>query len=88
MTVDTRKADEDVKEQLLGLVPTYYALAASSKVHFIQSLVSRLLVDKIFDAYFIGLSRELADELFSVEKHLSRFGKTRCYMTGQNAHYM
>jgi len=56
------------------LEPTYEALAPTSKVHFIQSLVSRLLVEQIFDAYFIGLSKDHAEELSKVEKHLSSYG--------------
>ena len=65
--------------------PTYEALAPASKVHFIQSLVSRLLVEQIFDAYFIGLSKDHAEELSNVEKHLSSYGKIllyiACYVT-------
>jgi activating signal cointegrator complex subunit 1 len=67
------------------LEPTYQALAPASKVHFIQSLVSRLLVEQIFDAYFIGLSKDHAEELSNVEKHLSSYGKIllyiACYVT-------
>jgi activating signal cointegrator complex subunit 1 len=67
------------------LEPTYEALAPASKVHFIQSLVSRLLVEQIFDAYFIGLSKDHAEELSNVEKHLSSYGKIllyiACYVT-------
>ncbi|KAF4631770.1 hypothetical protein G7Y89_g6350 [Cudoniella acicularis] len=66
-------ATEDVKEQLLHLVPTYESLTTTSKIHFIQSLVSRLIVELIFDAYFIGLPLEQAEELEKVEKYLSGF---------------
>jgi len=74
-TADTDKANDETKEQLLRLVPTYESLASSSKVHLIQSLVSRLLVEHIFDAYFTGLPAEHADELLKTEKYLSAFGK-------------
>jgi activating signal cointegrator complex subunit 1 len=69
------KANDETKEQLLRLVPTYESLASSSKVHLIQSLVSRLLLKHIFDAYFIGLPTEHANELSKAEKYLSTFGK-------------
>lgn len=72
---DTDKADEEVQEQLLRLVPTYQSLASSSKVHLIQSLVSRLLVEHIFEAYFIGLPSEQAEKLSEAEKYLGTFGK-------------
>jgi activating signal cointegrator complex subunit 1 len=75
INADTDKADENTKEQLLRLVPTYESLASSSKVHLIQSLVSRLLVEHIFDPYFIGLPAEHADELSKAEKYLSTFGR-------------
>ncbi|TVY83576.1 hypothetical protein LSUE1_G001240 [Lachnellula suecica] len=45
-----------------------------SKIHFVQSLVSRLLVEEVFQAYFVGLEKEHADELERVEKYLSQFG--------------
>lgn len=60
----------------MQLVPTYSALAATSKIHLIQSLVSRIMVEHIFLAYFVGLPQERSEELENVEKHLSNFGKT------------
>lgn len=75
MKVDTEKASEAMKERLLQLIPTYESLAATSKIHLVQSLVSRLLVEEIFQAYFVGLSKEHADDLDRVEKYLSGFGK-------------
>jgi hypothetical protein len=73
--IDTDKASDEMREHLLGLVPTYEALAATSKVHLIQSIVSRLFVDSIFDEYFVGLPKEHADELRNVEKYLNAFGE-------------
>lgn len=73
---DVEKANDETKEQLLKLVPTYESLATASKVHLIQSLVSRLLVDRIFNEYFIGLSREHAGDLSRVEEYLGEFGET------------
>jgi len=73
-SIDTDKANDDTKEQLLRLVPTYESLASSSKVHLIQSVVSRLLVEHIFEPYFVGISKQQAEELSNVEKYLSSFG--------------
>lgn len=59
----------------MQLVPTYSTLATTSKIHLIQSLVSRIIVEHIFLAYFVGLSRDRSEELEKVEKHLSSYGK-------------
>jgi len=75
LIVDVEKTSLEVKEILLRLVPTYEALATASKIHLIQSIISRLLVDTIFEEYFIGLPRARADELRSVEKYLGSFGQ-------------
>jgi len=68
--------DDNTKNQLLHLVPTYDTLASSSKVHLIQSLVSRILVEHIFCVYFVGLPKEQADEISRIEKYLSSIGTT------------
>lgn len=62
-------------EQLLTLVPTYEALASTSKVHLIQSIVSRIFVNSIFEQYFVGLPKEQADDLKRVENNLSSIGE-------------
>lgn len=80
--IDTGKASEGMKEQLLRLVPTYETLATTSKVHLIQSIVSRVFVNSIFEEYFVGLPDEQAKDLKNVEKYLSGFselhGPYRC----------
>jgi len=73
--IDLDKMDDNTKNQLLHLVPTYDTLASSSKVHLIQSLVSRILVEHIFCVYFVGLPKEQADEISRIEKYLSSIGK-------------
>lgn len=73
-SIVTETASDDVKEKLLRLIPTYDTLATSSKIHFIQSLVSRLLLELIFDAYFVGIPKEQAEQLENIEKYLSTFG--------------
>lgn len=75
--IDVDKASSKIKEQLLNLVPTYESLASASKIHLVQSIISRLLVDQVFEEYFIGLPKSKADELRSVEKYLQSFGKER-----------
>jgi activating signal cointegrator complex subunit 1 len=73
-----------MKEKLLHLVPTYETLATTSKVHLVQSIVSRLFVDSIFEEYFVGLPKAQSAELQSVERYLGGFGKLhgRCQWTG------
>jgi activating signal cointegrator complex subunit 1 len=73
--VDTEKTSEVTKEHLLQLVPTYEALATSSKVHLIQSIVSRIFVNSIFEEYFVGIPKEQADQLKNIEKYLGGFGE-------------
>ncbi|CZR52985.1 uncharacterized protein PAC_02863 [Phialocephala subalpina] len=68
------RMNDETKDQLLHLVPTYETLASSSKVHLIQSLVSRILVEHIFFAYFVGLPKEQADDFSKTERFLSSFG--------------
>lgn len=69
-----------MKEELLRLVPTYEALATTSKVHLVQSIVSRVFVNSIFEQYFVGLPKEHSTELQSVERYLGGFGElySRC----------
>ncbi|KAK1972152.1 hypothetical protein LY78DRAFT_566478 [Colletotrichum sublineola] len=71
--LDISAASEDVREELGQLVPMYADLEPSAKVHMLQSVVSRVLVDAIFNSYFFGLSREQAEQLKAVEQTLSSF---------------
>ncbi|KAL2071403.1 hypothetical protein VTL71DRAFT_12638 [Oculimacula yallundae] len=72
--IDPSLASESTLALLENLVPTYDSLASTSKIHLIQSLVSRLLVTHVFSAYFVGLDEDQAKELENVEKNLSAFG--------------
>lgn len=72
--VDTKKPDSTSEEELLRLLPNYETLASTSKIHFIQSLVSRILVDSIFTSYFVGIPPEKEEELAKVEAFLRDFG--------------
>jgi len=55
-------------------VPMYQHLATSSKINFIQSLVSSLLVKDIFQPYFVGLPEQQAEELRKTERTLGSYG--------------
>jgi activating signal cointegrator complex subunit 1 len=72
---DLANAEEAVIEELGRLVPMYEDLAATSKVHLLQSIVSRVLVDMVFEAYFVGLSGEQEHQFAHLETLLGSFGK-------------
>jgi activating signal cointegrator complex subunit 1 len=50
-------------EELARLVPQFEELVSSAKVPLLQSIVSRILVETIFDAYFVGLTPEQTQQL-------------------------
>lgn len=72
---DLSKLPEDVLTELSELVPMYDELAHTAKVHLLQSIVSRILVKLIFDAYFVGLSDSQAKKCLEMESFLSSFGE-------------
>ena len=51
---------QDVKEKLDELCPMWKTIleGGTAKVHFLQSIVSRLLKDRVFEVYFVGLPEE------------------------------
>lgn len=61
--------------ELSHLVPMYEELIATSKIHLLQSVVSRLLVEFVFDTYFAGLSTEDVRQLTDAETVLASYGK-------------
>lgn len=73
--LDLSGAEEATLRELAGLVPTYEELAQAAKVHLLQSIVSSILVRRIFDAYFVGLSPEQEDNLRRAEGLVASFGK-------------
>lgn len=75
LEADTDKASKKARESLAQLVPMYEDLRHSAKLHLLQSAVSRLLVDFVFDAYFVGLPPEQAAQLEELELFLKPFGK-------------
>ncbi|KAI1754735.1 hypothetical protein F4782DRAFT_457846 [Xylaria castorea] len=65
------KADQTITDDLGKLVPMYEELAISeTKAAFLQSIVSSILVEMVFDAYFVGLPEEQATQLSQVEQYL------------------
>lgn len=52
----------------------YEELAQGAKVHLLQSIVSRVLVDMVFGVYFPGLSDEQTQRFRQMERTLSQLG--------------
>ncbi|KAF7927076.1 hypothetical protein BELL_0113g00190 [Botrytis elliptica] len=72
--IDLEKASDEVRHELEHWVPMYQHLATSSKINFIQSLVSSILVFDIFRAYFVGLPEQQAMEIARTEITLGSYG--------------
>ncbi|ROW12945.1 hypothetical protein VPNG_04651 [Cytospora leucostoma] len=72
--IDLPKADEASLQELSKLVPMYEEMAQTSKVHLLQSLVSRMLVQSVFHVYFVGLSPEQELRLRQTEEMLLSLG--------------
>lgn len=53
----------------------YEELALTSKVHLLQSIVSAVLVEMVFDSYYVGLSDEAMSQFRQMEKLLSSFSE-------------
>ena len=54
-------------------MPNYEALVHSSKVHLLQSIVARLLVEMVFESYFFGLSKAQTAQFRDMEAMLRSF---------------
>ncbi|CAK7268084.1 hypothetical protein SEPCBS119000_002881 [Sporothrix epigloea] len=65
--------DKTSRDALAQLVPMYKELRHSAKLHLLQSAVSRILVDLVFDSYFIGLPSDQAAQFSQVEALLNVF---------------
>lgn len=68
--IDLDDLDEATLAELNELVPMYEELVSTAKVHLLQSIVSRILVEMVFDAYFAGLTDEQARHFKQMEKLL------------------
>ena len=62
-------------KELAELVPMYEELALTAKLHFLQSIVSAILVEMIFRHYFVGLPEHRARQLKDVERYLVHLGR-------------
>lgn len=51
----------------------YEELALTSKVHLLQSLVSAILVEMVFESYYVGLSDEAMAHFRQMEELLLSF---------------
>lgn len=71
---DLSHADADILEELSSLAPTYKDLAKDTKLPLLQSLVSKILVEMVFDSYFIGLSNDQAKQFSQMEALMGSFG--------------
>ena len=70
---DLSAMDEDTLAELGGLVPMYEELAKTAKIHLLQSIVSRILVEMVFNTYFAGLSKDQTGLFRQMEDLLSKF---------------
>lgn len=69
--LDLSSANKTALNDLSQLIPVYGELVGPAKVHLLQSIVSSILVEMIFDAYFVGLSKEKATQLKRMESYLA-----------------
>lgn len=69
--VDVGRVGGGRRAELEGLCPMWEGLAATAKVHLMQSIVSLLLVKRVFDSYFVGLPEEKERELRGFEEWLA-----------------
>ncbi|KAK2607224.1 hypothetical protein N8I77_005919 [Diaporthe amygdali] len=71
--IDLFKAGETELQELAELVPMYEELAHTAKIQLLQSIVSRVLVQRVFRAYFVGLSPDQEQQLRQTEKLMTSF---------------
>ncbi|GKU06047.1 hypothetical protein FLAG1_09644 [Fusarium langsethiae] len=71
--INLKNLDEATLAEISELVPMYEELALSHKVYLLQSIVSRILVGMVFDAYFVGLTEEQTQQFRQLEKLLSSY---------------
>ncbi|TLD08643.1 uncharacterized protein PgNI_07581 [Pyricularia grisea] len=71
--LDLSRADADILEELSSLAPTYEDLAKDAKLPLLQSLVSKILVEMVFDSYFVGLSNDHAKQFSRMEALMGSF---------------
>lgn len=72
--LDFSKADPSIIEDLSQLVPMYEDIEPHAKLHLLQSIVSSILVEMVFNCYLVGLSEDQAKQLYETEKFLASMG--------------
>lgn len=65
--------DEATLGELSELVPMFEELVHTSKVHLLQSIVSSILVEMVFNAYYVGLSEDQTSQFRKMEELLLSF---------------
>lgn len=65
--------DDATRAELSELVPMVEDLVHTSKVHLLQSIVSSILVDMVFNGYYTGLSDEQTNQFRQMEQLLLSF---------------
>lgn len=74
--LDLSRASDSTLAELNRLVPSYEDLIMSAKIHLIQSIVSKILVELVFDAYFVGLSADQSRDFVQMEQYLASFSSS------------
>ncbi|OIW27411.1 hypothetical protein CONLIGDRAFT_579207 [Coniochaeta ligniaria NRRL 30616] len=74
--LDLSRISDSTLAELNRLVPSYEELISSAKIHLIQSVVSKILVELVFDAYFLGLSVDQSREFAQMEQFLASFSSS------------
>jgi hypothetical protein len=69
--LDVKGVGEGTREKLDELCPMWEVLATTAKVHLIQSIVSMMLVKRVFQRYFVGLPEEREKEFKEFEAWFS-----------------
>ncbi|KAJ8121706.1 hypothetical protein ONZ43_g1911 [Nemania bipapillata] len=78
---DLGRADQSIIDDLGKLVPMYEELAMNeTKAAFLQSVVSSILVEMIFDVYFVGLPEEQATQLSHIENYLAHLSAYHAWL--------
>lgn len=74
--VDLSQATEATLKDLAELIPMYEELLArGAKAHLLQSVVSRILAQEVFGAYFVGLVPEQEEQIRRAEMLMATFGE-------------
>lgn len=69
------RASDATENELSQLVPMYATLAKTSRLPLLQSIISTILVEMVFGAYFVGLSKDQANKLKQTEECLATLSK-------------